>query len=441
MMIVCLGWAGRSNSRGDHARARRSSGRVMAVLLLCPVLPCMPAAGPAFEATGYVTYTRFDLAGQPDGKSMRLFVANVVGSDWHIRTEPGIRGPDTVAFGEATATPEQEVVMLLGLPSPGGNSHPALAHLRHELEAARHSHLVFVNPPIPPLPAPYAALVSPVDSTQPESTGAGPAEQRAPDHGILATATVLRGSIPLAEGMHVPLIRFALTPPAVPAVGQAGMLPQVWDDGNREVSFREATWEVFPTPPHLVASAVFRRKGVRLRLDGSVIPPDTTETSSPDGISARYEVKATTNHSGLTLPLRATLTRFAAASTDRGEARIRTAYELVLMNVTLTRTARVPELVFPSKTRVNDYRVSAGELRGKQVSYVLDSGPLPTSEQVRRSEHYALALADLQRRPPQPQRNRLPVVLLLAVLGLLPAVVLWRLKRTQHAAQSSETNQ
>jgi hypothetical protein len=58
-----------------------------------------------------------------------------------------------------------------------------------------------------------------------------------------------------------------------------------------------------------------------------------------------------------------------------------------------------------------------------------------------RSEHYALALADLQRRPPQPQRNRLPVVLLLAVLGLLPAVMLWRFKRTQHAAQSSETNQ
>ena len=116
--------------------------------------------------------------------------------------------PDTVAFGEATATPEQEVVMLLGLPSPGVNSHPALAHLRHELEAARHPHLVFVNPPIPPLPAPYAALVSPVDSTQPESTGAGPADQPAPDHGILATATVLRGSIPLAEGMHVPLIRF-----------------------------------------------------------------------------------------------------------------------------------------------------------------------------------------------------------------------------------------
>jgi hypothetical protein len=121
--------------------------------------------------------------------------------------------------------------MLLGLFSPGFNSHPALAHLRHELEAARHPHLVFVNPPIPPLPAPYAALVSPVDSTQPESTGAGPADQPAPNHGILATATVLRGNTPLAEGMHVPLIRFALTPPAAPGVGQAGMLPQVWDDG------------------------------------------------------------------------------------------------------------------------------------------------------------------------------------------------------------------
>ena len=104
-------------------------------------------------------------------------------------------------------------------------------------------------------------------------------------------------------------------------------------------------------------------------------------------MAARYEVNAETNFNGLVLPLKFTLTRFDIKRSPNGEQRPVSTVVASTVKVSRLASDESLDVKLPAKTFVNDYRVSAGDLKGSSHTYVVDSTSNfpPTIEQLKRS--------------------------------------------------------
>ena len=135
----------------------------------------------------------------------------------------------------------------------------------------------------------------------------------------------------------------------------------------------------------LIARARYSWSGIEILPDGAVASINTSDVAEPLGVAAHYDVEALTNFSQMSLPLKFKLTRFDHKQRkDDPKAVVAT----VIASVVCIKPLPVdvsPSAALPGKTFVNDYRLSAGALRGRHLAYVVDSTPLPATEQLKQS--------------------------------------------------------
>jgi hypothetical protein len=200
----------------------------------------------------------------------------------------------------------------------------------------------------------------------------------------VADATIFDGPYPPVDPTQIGLLWFAFTPP-LPQQGETGgLLRQVWDDGNRTVfRFRQATWQQFSQPPHLLSNAVYRWLGREFLPDGSVREIRTSDVRDPQEIAAKYDVDSTTNYAGLVLPLHFNLTRYAAVLTQGADNRVLSTVSATVTGIRRLESGRSLTIELPGKTYVEDFRASAGGLAGSPVHYLVGTNSLPTVEEVR----------------------------------------------------------
>jgi hypothetical protein len=195
-------------------------------------------------------------------------------------------------------------------------------------------------------------------------------------------ATVLRGKYPPAESSYAAFLLFAFSPPSVQREGTNQMLLQAWDDSHtHSACFRRAAWTTFAEPPGLVSRALYSWLGKEFLPNGTVARIEASDVPKPLAPAARYEVEATTNLSGLTLPSRIKLTRYGTKPAEDGTPIVVTTDVLVVTGLRRLPADEPSEAKLPGRTYVNDYRLAAGNLDGRPVGYFLGAGPLPRAKE------------------------------------------------------------
>jgi hypothetical protein len=335
-------------------------------------------AAEGYEAIGHLTSTGFDASAKPTGKRVIMFDVKV-GKTWHVRTEPVIECKNGIAFQEGFNDTNNCIWSLTTFEVAYRPSESPFQNLRRELKRSRKDDVFFTNTPIR-LPD-WAPLhlrralgrsLKDDDFTNTSEATSGPVVTNA------AIATGLTGRYPPMDPSYAAFLWFAFTPPIEQRDGTNGMLLQIWDDGNiLSARFRHAKWKPFPEPPQLVSSAVYNWVGKQWLPDGTVAGIETSDVPEPLGTAAQYEVSATTNFSGLMLPSKMALTRYATEAAKDGELRVVSTDVAVVTSVRLLSANEPLAAKLPGLTYVSDYRVSAGRANGAQTRYFLNEGSLP----------------------------------------------------------------
>ena len=319
-------------------------------------------AAEGYEAIGHLTYTSFDASAKPAGKRVIMFDVKV-GKTWRIRTEPVVECKGGIGFQESFSCTNNCIWALTAFEAAYKPSESPFQHLRSELKESKKEDVYFTNPPLK-LPE-WAARYS-------SKEAAGPSVNN------VATATGLTGKYPPMDPFYTAFLWFAFTPPSQQADGTNQMLLQIWDEGNPfSARFRRATWTQFPESPNLVSGAVYNWVGKEFLSDGTVAGISVSDVPQPLGTAAHYEVDATTNFSGLVLPSKMRLTRFGTKPSENGKPSVLTTDVALVTSVRLLSPNETLAAQLPGRTYISDYRVSAGGLNGRPISYLLDGGSLP----------------------------------------------------------------
>jgi hypothetical protein len=381
----------------------------------------LKAAGAApapesYEAMGYITYTSFDAMGQAKYRSMMVFDAKVADERWRIRTAPVIEGKGGIGFYEAFHGTNDSVLVVTAFKPAYNRSQSAFEGLRALLKESNKDEVYFAQTQHPASTV-YSDLLPPATAGSETTRPKGKTAKRIDN---VAVATAVKGKYPPADPSYTSFVWFALTTPPSENGSLNGMLLQVWDDGNPHATrFRRAIWEQFPEKPRLVSRARYDWRGKQLLPDGTVNEINTSDVSDPLAVAAQYEVFATTNLDALVLPLHFKLTRFSTKQSGIGEPRA--ASTLVGLVVRVGSVAADDDIAarVPGKTFVSDYRLSAEEINGAPLKYVLDSNSPPAIGQIKRSRLYDRALRATRTSGSTPYRR----FLLLALL-LVPSLLL-----------------
>ena len=332
-----------------------------------------------YQAVGHFTYTVFK-AGAPTYKRIMMFEVRVHDHEWHIRTEPVVEGQGGIGFFEASLGTNDSILRITTFASAYDPAESPFHGLRDELKKSRADDVFFDNPPSAPPPA-----VAP------------PANAGTNRMNNVAVAVTTKGKYPPVDPSYVAFLWFAFTPPAEKLDGTNRMLLQVWDDGNPgKTRFRRARWDQIAEPPGLISNAVFAWAGEQLLANGSSSAIKTSDVSDPLDIAARYEVQATTNLDGLVLPAHFTLTRFHTTRLKNAEPEVLTTIVASVVQLAHSTPNESLAVVVPGKTLVTDYRLSAGELQGTPLKYVLDSNGPPEVDQIQQSKLYKGTLAQVR---------------------------------------------
>ena len=338
-------------------------------LLLMAVGNATLLATEGYEAIGHLTYTVLDNGAVVHSKRVIMFDAKI-GRTWRVHTEPVIECKNGIAFEEGFSDTNNCIWLLTAFEAAYKPSESPFQKLRAELKETRKEDVYFTNPPPPTLPLPRGVRA--------RSSGAS---QEAPPN--VAIATVLRGQYPPAESSYAAFLWFAFSPPSVQREGTNQMLLQAWDDSHiHSACFRRARWKTFAEPPGLVSIAVYSWLGKESLPDGTVARIEARDVPQPLAPAARYEVEATTNLSGLTLPTRIKLTRYGAKPAGDGTRIAVTTDVAVVTSVRRLAGDEPSEPKLPGRTYVSDYRLAAGNLDGKPVRFFLEAGPLPPAKEV-----------------------------------------------------------
>jgi hypothetical protein len=336
---------------------------VISALLLVAVSSTLLAAE-GYEAMGHITSTSFDASGVPRGKRVIMFEVRI-GRTWSVHEEPVIECKNGVAFQEGFSDTNNCIWFLTGFEAAYKPSRSPFQQLRAELKESKKEDVYFVNPvlPLPP------ALRSRLDGASQE-----PAQNA-------AVATVLRGQYAPMDSSYSAFLWFAFTPPSRQTDGTNQMLLQIWDDGNSlSARFRRAKWTQFPEPPNLVSGAVYNWVGKEFLCDGKVADLPVGDVSHSLAMAASYEVGATTNFAGLTLPSRIKLTRYATEPAGDGTLVTVWTDDAVVTSVRRLSGNEPSQPKLPGRTFVSDHRLASVD--GRPVNYFLDAGPLPPAKEV-----------------------------------------------------------
>lgn len=175
-----------------------------------------------------------------------------------------------------------------------------------------------------------------------------------------------------------------------PSPRQNNILPQVWDDGHpRSVRFRAAHWERFDAPPGLISRASFFRNESHDVAGRGNVHKDATPNLAHGSLEAAYEVQSTTNLNGLVLPVSFSLTRYNFPKSPSDRRRIVTTDSVVAFEVRTNKPAEPLSVSVPVRTVVNDFR--AAPSIGTPLVYVIESGQIPGTAEVKQSKLYQRA--------------------------------------------------
>jgi RNA polymerase sigma factor (sigma-70 family) len=312
---------------------------------------------PGYEATGYLTYTGFGVPGHTY-KQVMMFNVKVAGTNWLIHTEPVLDGEGKIGFYEASSGTNGSVLKLTGLESPYPESQ--FQALRTELKLSKKDDVFFPNVPV---------TIPPQLSN---SVRLGRSKSRDSVNNV-AVATFLKGKYPPADPSYAALLWFAFTPPST----TNGLLPEIWDDGNpKSFRFRRAHWKQFEEPPQAISSASFEWPGEELLPDGTQGSIYIADITTPLKTSARYAVNATTNVSGLILPLGFTLTRFDIKWSNGEDPRVVSTAVASVTKVSRFVSKGPLDVKLSGKTLVQDYRGGFAESPYTYILYPNSASPV-----------------------------------------------------------------
>jgi hypothetical protein len=338
------------------------NGLGVGVLFTLGVTVYTVRAAEGYAAIGHLTYTVFDDSLKPTDKRVIMFDVKV-GKTWHVHTEPVIECENGTAYQEGFSVTNNCIWLLSAFEAAYRPSESPFQNLRRELKRSLKDDVYFSNAP-PKLPG-WAAR-----SSSKATSG----------HSVnnVAIATVLNGKYPPMDPYYAGFLWFAFTSPSAQGDGTNQMLLEIWDEGHpNRARFRRATWTQFAESPKLVSSAVYNWVGKEFLPDGTVATIAVSDVPQPMGMAARYEVEGTTNLSGLMLPSKLKLTRYATKAAKDGKPRVLTTDVAVVTSVRLLSANESLAANLPGRTYVSDYRVSARGLNGKPTSYLLDGGCFP----------------------------------------------------------------
>ncbi|MBP9899839.1 MAG: hypothetical protein IT579_24085 [Verrucomicrobia subdivision 3 bacterium] len=364
---------------------------------------------------------------------MMMFDVNVGAINWRIRTEPVIECEGGIGYYEASLSTNDCILMVTGLESAYKSSESPFQSLRTKLKESKKDDV-------------YFATANPkIQTAIPNSFSGSAAFKKMPVTSEKATANlvdnvaiadVLQSKYPRVDPSYVAFLCFAFTPPNEQKDGTNKMLLQIWDDGNRQKTrFRHASWNQFAEPPHLVSSAVYGWVGKQILPNGTLEDINTSDVSKPFDMAARYDVDVPTNCSGLKLPLSFKLTRFDTERSENKEPKVVSTVVASVIKVSLLTSNESLEVKVPGKTFVSDYRLSAGELKGAHLGYLLDSNTPPTTEQIKQGSLYKRTSEIAKTSPPKPYLRWALLAFLLAFPVV--AIIFWKyLARTRESSNT-----
>jgi len=367
----------------------------------------------AYETSGYLVYTAFDLMNRPIVKDVRLFNVKVRGEEWLIRTEPveRSRAKYSVFYWEGCRATSGDVIMLTSL-APFGSDGLRFDDLRKVVERECADDLAFAS---------HEPIITIADSpvsqqNSPERSPARPADN-------VALAKHFRGPCPPVDNSYVALLWFAFAyrPASADRTEQGELTPQIWDDGNTiDRRFLHAVWKPLEGPPHLTKEASFGWSGIRVASDGkrSGIAPETVRTNR----AATYSIGVITNYLGLVLPLRFELVRFRSSKPAGSGSDVLTTVVGLVKAVGVLPPEASMEIGVPGKTFVSDYRLAATETHGRPMRYLISSNLSPAIGIVTNSPAYRIATHNSGTAAAPGQRSGKQA--LLALILVTPAFVL-----------------
>lgn len=332
-----------------------------------------------FAAMGYLTYTRFDAGSNSTHQKVMMFEVTVLGSAWHIRTEPLIEGT-AVGYYEVSNSTNGFVLCVKALEFAYNRADSPFQTLRAELKQSKPDEVSFKSPP----PSAVSAVVS--NYLRQWSPGETKITNRADN---IAVATVFKGDYPPADPSYAALLRFVFRTPDPLSDGANELLPQIWDDGNSEkIRFRRARWRPCAESPKLVSGAVFDWIGKELLPDGTWADLNVSDVDRPLETAVVCEVGATTNFAGSLLPLEFRLTRFKPKRSRTGEQLVSSTVAATVTRLSTPAPGKDLEVKFPGKTFVTDFRLGTGGSRHTPLRYLVDSDVFPGTDQLPQSSFY-----------------------------------------------------
>ncbi|MEI2725878.1 MAG: hypothetical protein V9H26_20890 [Verrucomicrobiota bacterium] len=236
-----------------------------------------------------------------------------------------------------------------------------------------------------------------------------------------------------------PMLRFFASPSLRPMNKRMVQTKCYFRFGMMEIDKRLAFDTLVGTnlrePPHLVSSAVYGWVGKQILPNGTLEDINTSDVSKPFDMAARYDVDVPTNCSGLKLPLSFKLTRFDTERSENKEPKVVSTVVASVIKVSLLTSNESLEVKVPGKTFVSDYRLSAGELKGAHLGYLLDSNTPPTTEQIKQGSLYKRTSEIAKTSPPKPYLRWALLAFLLAFPVV--AIIFWKyLARTRESSNT-----
>lgn len=397
--------------------------RLFIALMVFPMGLC---AGGGYEATGYLTYTTYGSSTEPTYKSVLMFQILAVGGEWRIRTEPVIKGLGGIGLFEASSWTNDSVLTTTVFSSAYHNPQSPFEDLRDWLIESKREEVFFTNQnPKLKVTKDYEKLFPPTGVSN--LSGLFPSSNA----NNVAVATVSRGKFPPITASQIALLWFALTVQPAQEVSTNRFLFQIWDDGNHNrTRFRQARWDKFSEAPFLVSSAEYNWVGQQHHEDGRWSSINTADVADPLGVAARYEVIATTNLGEFLLPLSFKLVRFDTKQFTK-------VVSTVVASIVKARPiSNSPSAFnFSGRTLITDYRLSAGELKGNPLMYIVDSNYLPSVEDLYESSLYKRDKNidkrnsnDLQDSPSK-SNIRWNLIAVFGVSSLIFALFMWKIEQ------------
>jgi len=380
-----------------------------------------------YQALGHLSYTLFDSSDRPIYKECLLFDVYVIGDHWRIRTEPVVQKPNGIVYYDTWLTSNCCVIAVTALAPVNTSAESPLQKMRRDLLQTRQDDIAFASESLP---------VDEITSSLVARTG-GRAVFRLPSTvspqdalirtnrvGNTSITRLTSGAFPSPDPSFASVLCFVFTPPTVLTEGKDRFLPQMWDDGSAPlIRFRAAVWQQCPDLPYLVCTAQFAWQGMECLPGGKSRPISIQDVSSPLDTAARYLAEGSTNVGGHVLPVKFSVTRFDPRLLQGRPLRV-TSVDGVAVAFNVLTTAVLSEPTVPDRTYAIDYRVSAGELKGKPVNYAMDTNGVPSVERLVKSPAYKRTLTASR----LSASGRYESALLFGVLLLVPilATMFWR---------------